>query len=491
MAEVAQVVAEALADGFQVNPEAFKLLETLIGRLDLIQLMRKVKQVKRERSLSETIVITKQDLETCLPPDFVVIEKHDIALTDIEPQIEILKDSSNKLNSIDGIEGFQKLFRSRFQKLLSIAKQRPDSYHIRKIGEIKETNRKERYKVAGLILNKRMKKGKVEITLDDETGALNIIFVDDSIKKNASELLLDQLAIVDVEFSKQGGAFGKSIYHPDIPERVLSYQKERIYVVLLSDLHVGSKMFFADAFQRFISWLYCKMGEEDIVHRVKYIVIAGDVVDGVGIYPGQELDLEEPNIYRQFINLSQFLKQIPKNIQIFIIPGNHDPTRQALPQPAIPRKYAEPLYELENVTLLGNPASLRLHGVSFLVYHGRSLDDVVGTTPGLAVSRPATAMKTLLKARHLAPIYGGRTPIAPEPEDRLVIEDVPDIFHSGHVHVLDSERYKGTLIINSGTWQAKTSYQANMGVEPTPCITPIVELSSLNVMVRDFTKSST
>ena len=43
-------------------------------------------------------------------------------------------------------------------------------------------------------------------------------------------------------------------------------------------------------------------------------------------------------------------------------------------------------------------------------------------------------MKHLLRARHLSPIYGSQTPIAPEMEDLLVIEDVPDIFHVGHVH---------------------------------------------------------
>ena len=32
-------------------------------------------------------------------------------------------------------------------------------------------------------------------------------------------------------------------------------------------------------------------------------------------------------------------------------------------------------------------------------------------------------MKVLLKARHLSPIYGQRTPIAPEKEDMMVITE--------------------------------------------------------------------
>jgi DNA polymerase II small subunit len=141
---------------------------------------------------------------------------------------------------------------------------------------------------------------------------------------------------------------------------------------------------------------------------------------------------------------------------------------------------------MENVKMLGNPAYLNLHGVNLLVYHGRSLDDIVAMIPGLSFTKPTLAMKILLKARHLAPIYGGRTPIAPEKEDHLVIEDLPDIFHAGHVHTVDVNTYRNTLLINSGTWQGQTCYQLNMGLNPTPGIVPIVNLATLEVTLRNF-----
>ncbi|HYA21922.1 MAG TPA: hypothetical protein VEG31_01920, partial [Thermoproteota archaeon] len=40
-------------------------------------------------------------------------------------------------------------------------------------------------------------------------------------------------------------------------------------------------------------------------------------------------------------------------------------------------------------------------------------------------------------------------------------------FHAGHVHVAGVTSYRGTQIVNSGTWQGKTSYQLNLGIEPT------------------------
>ena len=128
--------------------------------------------------------------------------------------------------------------------------------------------------------------------------------------------------------------------------------------------------------------------------------------------------------------------------------------------------------------------------MSILAYHGRSLDDVLATTPGLSYEKPQEAMKVLLRARHLAPIFGMRTPIAPEVEDHLVINEVPDIFDCGHVHTIGEERYKSTLMINSGTWQGQTGYQTNLGISPTPGVVPIVNLATLDVVWKEFLTSS-
>jgi DNA polymerase II small subunit len=95
----------------------------------------------------------------------------------------------------------------------------------------------------------------------------------------------------------------------------------------------------------------------------------------------------------------------------------------------------------------------------------------------------------LLKSRHLAPIYGKRTAIAPEKKDFMVIERPPDVFHAGHVHVLRCNKYKGTLIVNSGAWQGQTTFQQKMGLNPTPGILPIVNLQTSMISTIDFTKA--
>jgi DNA polymerase II small subunit len=238
-------------------------------------------------------------------------------------------------------------------------------------------------------------------------------------------------------------------------------------------------------FTRFLEWL--SSTEDEVVRKIKFLCFGGDLIDGIGIFPNQDKELVEMNAVKQMSRAADLLALVPKHIKMFVIPGNHDPGRRALPQPSIPRKeLAEKLYLMENCRMLGNPAFVELNGVKVLMYHGQSLDDVIASTPGLSYSKPAEAMKVLLKARHLSPTYGERTPIAPEQEDMMVISEVPDILHSGHVHVVDIQNYRGTLIVNSGAWQAQTKFQQTMGITPTPGIAVVVNLATLQPFLQDF-----
>ncbi len=488
--KILEAVAEALSAGYQLHPDAIDFLEAVADRLDITAVLKTVLQGKTGLEVQETVIM-KKDLESAfsglLAEEEVDVKHSAPASSDIEAEIEIVKDPTNNLSPLPSLEGYRALFESRLHKLYNIVKERPDAYQIQPISRLKDTPG-QNAKIAGLVMEKQVRRNSTTLTIDDETGSLDVFVTDPDVKKTASELLNDQLVIADIAFTKSGGVVARNLFHPDVPDRKPGFSKKRLYAVLTSDIHVGSKTFLLDAFQRFVLWLSGRLGDEYIASRVKYVVVAGDVVDGVGIYPNQDKDLEETDVKLQFSKLAQLLEQIPVHIKILLTPGNHDPVRQALPQPAFPKSYAEPLFSISNITMLGSPSYVRLHGVNILIYHGRSLDDVVATTPGLSYAKPAAAMKLLLKARHLAPVYGGRTPLAPEREDHLVIDQVPDVFHAGHVHVVDRDNYRGTLILNSGAWQAKTSFQEYMGIEPTPGIVPIVDLSSLEVITRDFTK---
>ncbi len=501
-------VRYAIEQGYQVSPSAIRLMVAFMngqGREGSLQplvatvIEEKLRAQGSISTIKEMRTITGEDLKKFVPDVFETLDQELNVLADgnkfaradvAATNVEVMSDPTQSAQAI-GIDGFAQLFKSRYEKLSRILKERPEARQIEKISQI--NNHKGRSRVCGLVLSKRTMKNGVELVLDDESGRTSIFAMKDEVVKAAGQVSLDACILVELE-GKGGRLIAHSITQPDVPNRVAATSKKTAYAVFLSDLHVGSNKFLQGAFDRFLVWLNGRgLHEEiddEILAHLKYVIIGGDIVDGVGVFPNQEYELVETNIAAQYDMVARKLALIPKEISILAIPGNHDSTRQALPQPSIPRKYAEGLYDLPNLRMLGDPCFVKLNGVSVLIYHGRSLDDVLAATPGLSYERPAEAMKILLKARHLAPMFGSRTPIAPEADDRLVVEQVPDIFHAGHVHSVGIERYRGTLIINSGTWQGQTSYQANLGISPRPGLVPIVNLATLEVTLREFLTSN-
>jgi DNA polymerase II small subunit len=281
------------------------------------------------------------------------------------------------------------------------------------------------------------------------------------------------------------------IFWPDVPfHQKKPHNNPPISAIFLSDTHFGSKYFAVPKFEAFLDWLQGEGGTEAqkaLAKSVKYLIIAGDLIDGIGVYPTQEENLAVFNISEQYELATKYLQRIPKYIKILIIPGGpHDAIRKAYPQPALTKKYAQSLYPLENVVLLGNPAHIKLHGVYIVIFHGDSIDDLIQVIPGLDYHKPAEIMKELMVCRHLTPIYGSSTWIAPEREDWMVLDEIPEIIHCGHTHVSDYKEYRGSILINSGTFQEETDYQRSLGIKPTPGKIPIINLQTLKVKFLQF-----
>jgi DNA polymerase II small subunit len=481
--ELMNAVSKALSEGYQIDGEAFKFISGLPPGTDVELLVKNA--ILRKHGGSDR-VIRKTDIEQVTPQELLAVEEPVLRVSGEPGEIEVLSDPTGQIAPAEADIGFKKLFQDRYWRLLGIARRRPDSRNISSIESMKG-QKVDKMKVAGLLSSRNSKHGNVELIIDDPTGSARIL-CNEEFANTAMRIPLDSFVVAELSGGKGGQIYATALTIPDVPSRKPTTSSHRGYAVLLSDLHIGSKMFLQDDFRRFIMWLNGKLGDLDIVSRVKYVVIAGDVIDGIGVYPGQEYQLSERDLKKQYSLAAQLISEIPKHIKVLVSPGNHDPVRQALPQPAISIDIAGQLYGMDNVKNVGNPSYVKLDGVNFLVYHGRSLDDIIATIPNLSYDRPAAAMQVLLKARHLAPMYGKRTALSPELRDMLVIDPVPDVFHSGHVHAIDVLDYRGTLVINSGTFQAQTPFQANMGMEPTCSIVPIVDLSTLEVLKRSFTK---
>jgi len=478
-----KAVARVLSSGYMLDAKAFEMINRLPPGTDVDGLVEKLLEAKANAS-GEAKVITEGDVERLIPRE-APQERESAPVRDVA-ELEVLSDPTQAIAPAEGAEGFRRLFRDRYQRLFSIVRERLDTKSSGTISAAKSLAPGKKVKVAGLLSDRSSRRGAVELRVDDPTGTLKVVCQDGAAEKAALEAPLDSMVVVEVSKAKSGQLFTDSVVLPDVPGRRVVSSSHRVYAVLLSDLHIGSRMFLADDFGRFLRWLNGGFGDKDVVDRIKYLVIAGDLVDGVGVYPGQEFQLAERDPKKQYEQAAQLLRQVPGHIQIVLSPGNHDAVRQALPQPAVAVDMAESLYAMDNVRWVGDPAYIRLHGVTFLVYHGKSLDDVIATTPNLAYDRPTDAMKLLLRARHLAPTYGKRTALSPELRDYMVVDQVPDVFHVGHVHTYGELSYRGTLLVNSGTWQAQTQFQSNMGMEPTPSVIPVLDLSTLRVVRRNF-----
>jgi DNA polymerase II small subunit len=136
--------------------------------------------------------------------------------------------------------------------------------------------------------------------------------------------------------------------------------------------------------------------------------------------------------------------------------------------------------------MLGDPSQVIVEGVNVLITHGDSLDDLVTMLPGASYTKPAMPMKELLKKRHLAPIYGGKTELAPLHRDWMVIDTPPDVVHFGHAHHNAVDNYRGVQIINSGTFQSQTDFMRKQGIVPTPGIVTFLNLRTGSPELKFF-----
>ena len=324
------------------------------------------------------------------------------------------------------------------------------------------------------------KNGHLMWSLEDETGEMNCLLTKrqgddrDRFQEQIIEagLMPDDVLGVSGTFSQNGDIFYVDDLHFPMKERhEKAVSPYGISVAFLSDVHVGSKTFLEAQWHKMVRWFHT----DPLAKTVKYLILSGDCVDGVGIYPGQDKELSIPDLFAQYSEFARLLELLPDWVECLMLPGNHDAVRPAEPQPTFEKDIQQ---DYNTTTFVGNPCDFSLHGVRVLSYHGKSIDDFVAGLKTVTYADPVEAMRQMLRRRHLAPQWGGKTPLSPEPEDGLVINEVPDIFVTGHVHGHACVDFKGTTLVCSSTWQDQTSYQRMLGFQPKPCMLTIVNLAS-------------
>jgi DNA polymerase II small subunit len=494
----AEILDRFLDADLNIHPDA---LSALLGREDPFE-------------FADRIIASARSLDNCpsvITPDFLSsIETWDgaedktmvvrrpkrrttAAEYDGDLKIKRDRDITKKSYSVGDIEGFFNYFNDRYHRLSRILRERDQMRDVLDIEAIKGRSGEE-VKVIGMVSDIRgTKNGHVLVELEDPTGLVPALILnsDRALLQVSREVIKDEVVGIIGKMSQKGDLLIiKDLLFPDLPvARKQKRSPDPVALALISDMHTGSKMFVEDAFAKFVRWMKGDLGtqrQQELAGKVKYLIIGGDLVDGVGIYPEQENELAIKDIFDQYAKIESYISQLPDHIEIIILPGNHDATRQAEPQPAILEEFAPSFYDDPRIHMVGNPCFTTIHEVDIISYHGRGLDDIISTIPDQSYGDVKEAMLYTLRKRHLAPIYGGRVPMSPEERDYMIIDEEPDVLHSGHAHTVGIRNYRGTTIINSGTFQKQTSFQRKNNVTPDVARVPIVDLQEQKTTLMRF-----
>lgn len=403
---------------------------------------------------------------------------------DLRTKVEIIDEKDISKEEKD-VPEFLQYYNDRYEKMKELLMNRREMQSATTINRLERRDEGDEATTVGLIKDKyRTNSGKYILEIEDNTGTFKVL----ADEREGDRIVQDEVIGV---IGNMGGdiIYANNIVRPDLPiPQGVKTTEDDVEAAYISDLHIGSQDFMEERFERFVKWL-----KTDEASKIGYVVIAGDAVEGVGTYPGQEEELVITDIYKQYEEFENWVKKIPNHIQVIIGPGNHDVTRLAEPQPRLPDKAFPDIKDKDNIHLIQNPQTIRLHGIEgdgikHLIYHGMSFDDHIDQIQNLretAYEDPSKVMIDLLKRRHLAPTYGSNL-MSPEGEDHMVINEKPDVFVAGHLHSFANESYKGVNVICSSTFQKQTDFQKRVGHEPDPGKVTIMNFKNRKTRVKQF-----
>jgi len=414
--------------------------------------------------------------------------------------IEILFDYKKKGKKLS-VTDFVIYFNRRYEYFYNLLKNRVDIENIISISKIKDLPNNDVVDIIGLVYSIRETKKGYIMEIEDKSGKINCF-----IKKDNKELMNIFKNITLDEGIAIKGRKGDNIIW--VEEIVMPYPSnfynnksfdDEVYGLFISDTHFGAKLFKDESFQKLIDFIRGETENKElneIAKKIRYIFIAGDVIEGIGIYPDQGKDVRIMSTEAQYNEAVRWLSQIPEDKVIIIIPGNHDTCRLTEPQLKMPYERAYALYNLPNTIILSNPSIVRIlktknfEGYEIYIYHGGSLFYYGNEIPFLrekgGAKNPNEIVKYLLEKRHLAPSHGSTLYYPDTEEDPLVIKDLPDFFVLGHTHKLQVSAYKKTIVLSCGCWVDMSDYQEKMGMFPDPAKAILVNFKNKKIKVLNF-----
>lgn len=477
--------------------ELFNTINTLKNTEELDRLVFEIRGLSAdaiEPHLKRALIIEKKEEQTKETTKEELTVPSDSGVDVIFSYTEAAKKRS--------VADFVSYFNKRQSALERILRKRQELQAITSISRVLSKTERETVSVIGIVKDKqKTRRNNILLTLEDTTGEIKVAITGSrpELFEQANDIVLDEVIAVS---GTNGNKiiFAQNIIWPDVPANLeLKKAPDECYSLFLSDLHVGSINFLEEKFNKFLRWLNGQAGTDEqkqIVKKIKYLFIVGDIVDGIGIYPEQIKELTIKDIRAQYEAAAALLSKIPEHINIIICPGNHDALRISEPQPPLSNEFASALSSMPNVTLVSNPARINIHasenfsGFDVLLYHGFSFDYFIANVDSIrqkgGYDRPDLIMKFVMQRRHLAPSHTSTQYVPDSRQDPLVIETVPDFFVTGHLHKVSVANYKNIITICGSCWQDTTSFQEKIGHKPEPARVPLVNLQTRKIKILRF-----
>ena len=224
----------------------------------------------------------------------------------VDPEVEVVAGSAGTSGAVNGTSDYLHYFRDRYARLGGMIRSRAGAMPIE--GLTKNTRyRQEECTVIGMVVEvKTTTNGHRIAEIEDSTGNIPVLFRKDRPAfADAERIIPDEVIGVKGKLSSDGSLFfAEILYRPDIRIDNAPFRSEQPgKAVLISDVHVGSDTFLETCWNKFADWL----SDSDY----SYLLIAGDLVDGIGIYPGQESELTIKNIYEQDDAFATMMRDLP------------------------------------------------------------------------------------------------------------------------------------------------------------------------------------
>lgn len=466
--------AETVTEGDSIDPKAA---------------LQELQQTVDDTKDASQVINRKETLDDRYPAWCNIMFNRD--LPDVEPRTgvaesyEIKGDVTGESRGTGDFEDYKSLFADRHERFMGMLNNRAGTtYHVSDINRRRHAG--ENLTITGLVWDTfTSNNGNYFIELEDANTneTMRVVFTDDDMKDVFEEVVPDEAVAVRGTLSDNGEIiFGDDevrrgrppIMFPDTPRNKNRDRRpdQPVEAAFISDIHVGADEFYPDLWTEFVDWVRT-------TPTVEYVFIAGDAVEGIGVYPDQDEELTVLDIHDQYAMAGRMLEQLPDDVQIFLSVGNHDRVRLAEPQPTLDEEFAR--HFPDNTEFVGNPVTVNVDGINILMYHGMSINALAEVVPGVNVDPPTETMELMLRKRHLAPVYGKNVRLAPEEKDYLVIDEVPDVLHCGHVHKYASDDYNGVKMVNTATWQGQTSFQKSKGIVPDVGYWSSIDLSTMEV----------